>query len=144
MVDFERIAAKPASVGEAPACGHAREVPASRNAADAFAELDRRAVEQQPVDQAGGEERLGHRRAAFDEQVLHVGETADVLGVGQRLPARRRFAAGQHQRGAGCAPRAPAGARRAAGASVRSVPPPTRIASRARVRDGRARAPPRR
>src|SRR5688572_27819486 len=71
VVDFERIAAKPAPIGEMPAFGHARRAGALERR-DAFAEYGRCAVEQQAVDQPGGEERAGRRGTALDEQVLHL------------------------------------------------------------------------
>ena len=67
----------------------------------ALADQDRRAVDEQPVDQIGGEEGGGGLGAALDQQVVDVGEGADRLRAakpgaavdgragGEQGPARR-------------------------------------------------------
>ena len=109
------------------------------------ADQDRRAIEEQAIDQVGGAgkrrrcarrlRRAGGRRrssdAIVDRTCDHAPSPGGAVGgrASARTPARRRD------------PPAPAAARRALGASASSVPRPTRIAScRARSRCACARA----
>jgi len=54
----------------------------------AAADQDRRAVEQQPVDQIRGEERRRYGRAALDEDMVDGGEGGDVVRRGDDGPIR--------------------------------------------------------
>ncbi len=64
-----------------------RPIPAERRLA--VADQDRRAVDEQPVDQVGGEEGRGGLRAALDEQVVDVGERADRLRAAEPVSSPR-------------------------------------------------------
>ena len=79
----------------------------------AFADDDRGAVDQDPVDQIGGEESGGGGRAALDQQVVDVMKSIHILpeiaGFPSRRPLRRESAAPA----AATVLQAPAAARRA-------------------------------
>ena len=61
----------------------------------ALADQDRRAVDQDAVDQIGGEEGGGGGRSAFDQQVVDVMKSVHILRRRQHFPALDRLAAGQ-------------------------------------------------
>src|SRR6266542_6953143 len=63
----------------------------------AFADDDRRAVDQYPVDQILGQERGRGRRAAFHQQVVDVMKSLHILRRMQGFPAIDRLAAGQQR-----------------------------------------------
>src|SRR4051812_18090539 len=74
LVDFEPVDSKHARLGEPPAAvgiGEAGEADMADGLL-AFADQDRRAVDQHAVDEVGGEEGGGGGRAAFDQQIVDV------------------------------------------------------------------------
>ena len=63
----------------------------------AFADDDRRAIDQDPVDQILGQERRRGRRSAFDQQVVDVMKSIHILRISQGFPAVDGFAASQQR-----------------------------------------------
>ena len=61
----------------------------------AGADQDGGAVDEEAVDQVCREKGCCRAGAAFDEEVVDVGEVVDVLGAGEPEPADRRVAAGE-------------------------------------------------
>src|SRR5688572_26157427 len=99
LVDFEPVDAKRPAVGQLPAAmgvGDALEA----NIADrrfALADQNGRPIDQQTVDQVGGEEGGGRGRAALDEQVVDVMKPEDLLGTAEPGPAFDCVAAGEQR-----------------------------------------------
>ena len=99
LVDFEPVDAKPRAVAGLPAAMGVgdRVEPDIAEARLALADQDRRAVDQDAVDQIGGEEGGRGGRSALDQQVVDVMKSIDILRRRKGFPALDRFAAGQQR-----------------------------------------------
>ena len=96
LVDVEPVLAKGAAVGwrQRPCASASAARPISPTAARALADQDRRAIDEQAIDQIGGEEGGRRAGAALDQQIVDVGEAGyRPAGCASRVPALGRLAA---------------------------------------------------
>src|SRR6188508_2781277 len=97
LVDFEPVDAKRARFGEPPAAmgvGNAVEADiADRRLA--LADQDWRSIDEQAVDQIGGEKGSGSCGAALDQQIVDVMKSKDLFRAAEPDPSFHRFAASE-------------------------------------------------